>query len=98
MLSSDILKKVGKVISKFFLFNESIRRSEKSRDIKEADYDDDDGEDVRVLFSSSSDDGEDDDDDNDGDGSNDGDVGDDNNGAIIVLMDELIILKVICKG
>ena len=49
MSSSDKFKKVRKAFSKF-LFNESIRCSEKSRGIREAD--DDDGEDVRVLSSS----------------------------------------------
>ena len=96
MFSSKSVKKIEKVISKFFLFNEDIHRNEKSRGIREVD-DDGGGEDVRVLSSSSSDDGED---------------GDDNDEvmavmavvvmmtimrATIVLMEELIVLKVICK-
>jgi len=48
----SVLKKVRKAIPKFFLFNKCIRRSEKNRDIREAD---DDDEDVRVLSSSSND-------------------------------------------
>ena len=45
MFSSKSVKKVEKVISKFFLFNEGIRRSEESRDIREADDDGEDGDD-----------------------------------------------------
>ena len=100
MFSSKSVKKVEKVISKFFLFNEGIRRSEENRNIRETDGDDG-GEYVRVLFSFSSDDGEDGDDNDDGDGSDDCDGSggdDDNNRTTIVLMEELIILKVICKG
>ena len=75
MFSSDKLKKVEKVISKFFLINEGICHSKESRGIREAN--DDGGEDVRVLFSSNSGDGEDGDDDYDGGGDNNGG----NNGA-----------------
>ena len=81
----DIFKKVKKVISKFFLFNEGIRRSEESRGIRQAD--DGGGEDVRVLSNSNSDDG---DDNNGGEG---GGGDDDNNGATIMLMEELIVLR-----
>ena len=85
MFSLKSAKKVEKVISKFFLFNEGIRCSEKSRAIREAC----DGEDVRVLSSSSSDDGEDTDDADDNDGS---DGGNDNNGATTMLMEGLMML------
>ena len=70
MFSSDKFKKVEKIISKFFLFNEGIRRSEKSRGVREAD--DGGGKDARVLSNSNSEDGDNDD-------SDDGD--DDNNGG-----------------
>ena len=73
MFSSKSVNNVGKAISKFFFFDECIRRSEESRDIREAK--DGDGENVRVLSSSSSDGGEDGDD-NDG---SDGSGGDDDN-------------------
>jgi len=49
MFSPKSIKKVGKAILKFSLFNEDIRRSQKNRGIREANDDDDDGEDVRVL-------------------------------------------------
>ena len=75
MFSSKSVKKVRKAISRFFLFNEGIHRSEESRSIRETD--DDNGEDVRVLSSSSSDDDENGDDNDDSDG---GDGDDDNNG------------------
>ena len=77
--SSDKFKKVEKIISKFFLFDESICHSEKSWSVREAH--DDDGENVRVLSSSSSDDGEDGDND-DGDG---GDGGDDIDGKMVMM-------------
>ena len=83
MFSLDRLKKVEKVISKFFLFNEDIRHSEESRGIREADGDDG-GEDVRVLSNSSSNDGEDGNDNDDDDGNDDGNGSggdDDNNGG-----------------
>ena len=51
MFSSNKFKNVEKFISKFFFLNEGIHRSEKSKDVREAD--DDDGKDVRVLSSSS---------------------------------------------
>ena len=74
MFSSDRFKKVEKVISKFFFFNEGIHHSEESRGIRETNNDDG-GKDVRILSSSSSDDGEDGDDNDDNDGSG----GDDDN-------------------
>ena len=76
MLSSDTFKKIDKAILKFSLFNESIRRSEESRGVREAENDD--GEDVRVLSSSNSDDGEYSDDDYDGGGVNDNNGGNNN--------------------
>jgi len=77
MFSSDKFIKVGKVISKFFLFNEGICRSEKSKGVREAV--DDDGKNVRILSSSSSADDKDNDDDGDGDGDDGGSADDDNN-------------------
>ena len=69
------IKKNKKVISKFFLFNEDIRRSNKNKGIREAD--DGGGEDVRVLTSSNSD--GDEDGGNDDDNRDSSDTDDDNN-------------------
>ena len=92
MFSLKSVKKVEKVISKLFLFNEGIRRNEKSRGIREVD---DDGEDVRFLSSSSSNDGEDGDNNDDGDSSDGGGGDDDNNRGNNSADGGLIV---ICKG